>query len=189
MRPAELLRIDPATGVETLVGPTGTPKDALQALELDRSAAATRLLAGGTALYALHPATGAATLVGGSFGGVRGLAMPQPTSGPDSDDDGVADPEDTCRDVANPEQLDADQDGHGDRCDGDFNNDGVVGAPDLLILGRAFGSQAGVPGFDARADMNSDGLVGGPDLLLWSPGFGKPVAASGLACAGTIPCP
>jgi hypothetical protein len=188
-RPAELLRLDPGTGVETPIGATGTPNDALQALELDRSAPTTRLLAAGAALFTLDATSGAATLVGGSFGGVLGLAMPQPVSGPDSDDDGWPDPEDKCRDLPTFDQSDYDRDGYGDLCDGDFNNDGAVGAPDLLILGRAFATLSGMQGFDARADMNGDGAVGGPDLLLWSPRFGRPVGPSGLACAGTVPCP
>ncbi len=188
-RGPELLTLDPATGVETLIGPTGTPNGALQALELDRSAATTRLLAAGAALYSVDPATGAATGLGGSFGAVRALAMPQPTSGPDSDDDGWPDPEDNCRDLVNSDQVDVDQDGYGNLCDADFTNDGWVGAPDLLILGRGFASQAGEPTFDPRADMNGDGRIGAPDVLLWAPFFLDLPGPSGLACAGTIPCP
>jgi hypothetical protein len=188
-RGPELLTLDPASGQQAVIGPTGTPNGALQALELDRSAATTRLLAAGTSLYSVDPASGAATALGGSFAGVRALAMPQPPSGPDSDDDGWPDPEDNCRDRANPDQLDVDQDGYGSRCDGDFNNDGRVGAPDLVIIGRGFASRAGDPLFDPRADMNGDGVIGGPDLMLWAPLFLEPAGPSGLACAGTIPCP
>jgi hypothetical protein len=35
-RPAELVRIDSATGIETVIGPTGTAPSELQSLELDR---------------------------------------------------------------------------------------------------------------------------------------------------------
>src|SRR5262245_36924811 len=188
-RPAELLTVNPATGVEVVIGPTGTPNDALQTLELDRSAPTTRLLAAGTELYSLDPATGAAAPIGGSFASVVALAMPQPTSGPDSDGDGRPDPEDNCRDLANPDQYDADQDGYGNLCDGDFTNDGVVGAPDLLILGRAFGTGGGDVDFDPSADMNGDGVIAVPDVLLWAPLFTGLPGPSGLACAGSVPCP
>ena len=187
-RPPELLTIDPATGVESVIGPTGTAAGALQALELDRGSATPRLLAAGTALYALDPATGAATSLGGSFGSVRELAMPQPAAGPDSDDDGLPDPEDNCRDLANPTQVDADADGYGNLCDGDFNNDGRVGGPDFVQIGSRFGVHTGSASYDAAVDMNADGAIGGPDLALWAPTFGDPPGPSGLACAGVIPC-
>ena len=188
-RPPELLRIAPATGVETLVGPTGTPTGALQELELDRAASGTRLLAAGSALYQIDTTTGAATALGGSFSGVRGLAMQQPVSGPDSDDDGVPDPEDDCRDLANSEQIDSDADGYGNLCDGDFDNSGAVGLLDFLSLGSAFGSRVGEPAYRPVVDLNSDGAIGMPDLLLWAPGFGKPAGPSGLGCAGSPACP
>jgi hypothetical protein len=187
-RPPELLTIDPATGVESVVGPTGTAAGALEALELDRGSPTPRLLAAGTALYALDPATGAATSLGGFFGSVRELAMPQPASGPDSDDDGLPDPEDKCRDLANPTQVDADADGYGNLCDGDFNNDGRVGGPDFVQVGSRFGVHIGDASYDAAVDMNADGVIGGPDLALWAPFFGDPPGPSGLACAGVIPC-
>jgi hypothetical protein len=188
-RAPELLTLDPGTGVEAVIGPTGTANGELQSLELDRSSATTRLVAAGATLYGVDPATGAATPVGGSFGAVRALAMPQPTSGPDSDDDGSPDPEDNCRDLANAEQLDTDQDGYGNACDGDFTNDGRVGGPDLLILGRSFATHVGDADYDARADMNGDGAIGGADVALWAPLFLSQPGPSGLSCAGTIPCP
>ncbi len=188
-RPAELLSVDPATGVETVIGPTGTADGALQALELDRTAPSTRLIAAGTAVYSLDPVTGTATLLGGSLAGARALAMPDPISGPDWDNDGVADAADNCNVVSNSAQIDSDLDGFGNGCDGDFDNDGVIATSDFLVIRRAFGSEAGASEFQPGADMDGDGIVGITDFIRWLRGFGAAPGPSGLACAGTPPCP
>jgi len=82
---------------------------------------------------------------------------------PDADGDGIPDVLDKCmvdsRNVAMT--CDTDQDGYGNVCDGDFNQDGLVNATDF---GMFF-----VPKFKGALG----GAVAGP---------------SGLACAGTIPC-
>ena len=44
----------------------------------------------------------------------------------DFDGDGVKDPDDTCPDIANPDQVDQDLDGLGDACDDDIDGDGLA---------------------------------------------------------------
>lgn len=74
-RGVELLTIDRGTGLESVIGATGTPASALQSLGIDTASTPAKLFAAGTQLYELNTATGQATLVGGSFSGtVWGMA-------------------------------------------------------------------------------------------------------------------
>ena len=88
----------------------------------------------------------------------------------DSDNDGVDDALDNCAFRGNPNQVDADADGYGNFCDGDFNNDDFVNLPDLRYLIQKMGTD------DPEVDMNSDGIVDMDDVeifkttWLFSPG-------------------
>ena len=120
--------------------------------------------------------------IGLSFGTFAG-------SVPDVDSDGVPDQYDNCDVVPNGPlsgscsgQEDADQDGYGTACDGDLNNNLLVGVEDLGDILIALG------GTDPEADFNCNTLVGVEDLgdlLVW---LGGVPGSSGLACAGTVPC-
>ena len=102
------------------------------------------------------------------------------------DYDGVPDAVDNCMCVNNHDQCDTDQDGDGNACDPDINNDGVVGGPDYGPVTASFGK----PGHPTNpADVNCDGVVGGPDYGPITANFGGAPGISGLSCAGTIPCP
>jgi hypothetical protein len=110
----------------------------------------------------------------------------------DTDEDGLFDDEDNCITAANgPDaldrggnaQLDTDADGFGNLCDGDLNNSGQV---DFLDLGRLKSQFFSV---DPDSDLNGDGVVDFLDLGLMKTLFFRPPGPSGLACAGTVPCP
>ncbi len=107
----------------------------------------------------------------------------------DTDLDGVLDPLDNCRIIANPTQLDTDQDGYGNICDADLNNSGTVTTADFGLLRSVLGQPATFSPLTAAADMNGSGTVTTADFGLLRARLGTPPGPSGLACAGTIPCP
>lgn len=80
----------------------------------------------------------------------------------DSDGDGKADPVDNCIYVSNADQRDTNQDGYGNICDADLNNDGIVNSSDALQL-LASTSQ---PYARGDADLNGDGLINSTDLQI-----------------------
>lgn len=101
----------------------------------------------------------------------------------DTDADGVFDFEDNCINVANgpdlpdlggSSQLDTDEDGYGNYCDGDFDNDGFVNFADLATLKSAFAT------VNALIDMDGNGFVNFSDLAAFKAGFGQSPGPSGL---------
>ena len=108
----------------------------------------------------------------------------------DSDGDGIFDPNDNCVNHPNPDQCDSNLDGLGNLCDPDTTNEGDVGVPDFNDLRSNFGQACPTPwGHCADADFNCDGVVGVPDFNILRSLFGSSPGPSGLACAGTVPCP
>ncbi|MFK8030013.1 MAG: thrombospondin type 3 repeat-containing protein [Gammaproteobacteria bacterium] len=95
----------------------------------------------------------------------------------DNDGDGVNDSADNCFLVANSDQVDTDNDGYGNACDADFNNDCVVNFIDIGAFADEF------LGTNALFDLNGDGAVNFLDYttltnqFLQTPG---PGLASGL---------
>lgn len=76
----------------------------------------------------------------------------------DTDGDAIVDHRDNCVGSANAGQRDTDDDGFGNLCDADLNDDCIVNATDLGILKSQFFSS------NANADFNGDGAVNVIDL-------------------------
>lgn len=128
----------------------------------------------------------------------------------DADGDGLGDVCDNCLHVPNYAQEDWDQDGFGNPCDPDLDNDGLLQVEvDLAIVlqcqGGAMDCMArlafpDLPGGQSApdlrgkialiADLNGDALVDADDATAWHRlAENTELRASGLACAGTVPCP
>ena len=79
--------------------------------------------------------------------------------GPDSDDDGMADPCDNCPDVANPDQADQDGDAVGDVCD---NCESISNPDQADFDGDGFGDVC-------DADIDDDGVPNEDDVCDYTP--------------------
>lgn len=78
----------------------------------------------------------------------------------DIDDDGIIDVADNCSALANSDQRDTDEDGLGNRCDGDLDQSCMVDFLDLRQLRTLLFSD------DGNADLNGDGIVDLEDQAL-----------------------
>jgi hypothetical protein len=98
----------------------------------------------------------------------------------DTDGDGIADlfdvEADNCTEVVNVPQRDTDNDGYGNMCDPDFDQNGVVDPFDFSLLKSRFGQ----PGFPDQ-DLNGNGIVDPGDFSRLKSMFGQPPGPSGLA--------
>jgi hypothetical protein len=79
------------------------------------------------------------------------------TEDTDSDQDGIGDNGDNCPVVANPDQVDQDQDGLGNACDGDDDNDGVDDELDAFPLDSTETIDTDNDGIGNNADLDDDG--------------------------------
>ena len=105
----------------------------------------------------------------------------------DRDGDGVPDAEDNCRDLPNADQRDTDGDGYGNRCDPDFDNDGVVrrfgsgsSPSDLARIEQSKLTKLYVPNFDLDGDGEVDDEDGAAAALFCD----LPPGPSGVAPRG-----
>jgi hypothetical protein len=107
----------------------------------------------------------------------------------DQDGDGVIDPNDNCVEVANTDQRDSNLDGYGNLCDTDYDGDEVVGLADYGIFKLAFGKSIPDPAYNPDVDAVGDGAIGLFEFGLFKLSLGRAPGPSGLACAGSPPCP
>ena len=92
----------------------------------------------------------------------------------DTDGDTVFDHLDNCTLIGNTDQRDTDNDGYGNACDPDFDNNLIVNASDLAFFKTKFFTS------DPDADLNGDGVVNAADLATLKIFFFKPPGPSAL---------
>lgn len=92
---------------------------------------------------------------------------------PDSDNDGITDDVDNCIQTPNSNQRDSNNDGFGNLCDADLDNNGFVNFADLSLFKAAFGSN------DADADFDGNGFVNFADLAMFKAMFGQQPGPAG----------
>jgi len=90
----------------------------------------------------------------------------------DADGDGIDDTLDNCTSVANAGQEDTDYDGHGNICDGDFDQTCMTNFSDLSLMKAGFFSA------DSNLDLDGSGSVNFNDLALIKPMFFSPPGPS-----------
>ena len=92
------------------------------------------------------------------------LALPTASLAVDTDGDGVDDAVDNCLEWSNPAQEDGDGDGCGDICDGDFDQSGEAGAPDLAAFLSRYTASVGDAAYDAAYDFDKNETI---EFLDW----------------------
>lgn len=100
---------------------------------------------------------------------------------PDTDTDLVRDFLDNCSLDPNADQFDSNDDGFGNICDADINDDGIVDLQDLAELRLAFLTQPENPAWNPHADFNNDSAVDLIDASIMRVRFLLAPGPSGIA--------
>ncbi len=101
----------------------------------------------------------------------------------DVDSDGISDDADNCVNESNPTQLDTDNDGYGNLCDGDLNNDGETNTLDLNLYKLSHRTTAGEVKYNVNADFNGDNKINTLDLNIYKLLHRRP---PGPSCCGLV---
>lgn len=107
----------------------------------------------------------------------------------DADGDLVPDGFDNCDQVSNgpndgSNQVDTDNDGYGNACDADYDQNNAVTATDFGPFIAALGTSN-----DLRTDHDGNGQTTALDFSTFLTQLGQTTpGTSGLGCAGTVPC-
>jgi len=100
----------------------------------------------------------------------------------DTDGDGIVDTKDNCTEVANEDQRDTDNDGFGNICDPDLNNDGIVDAADQEIFLVSINTGPGEENYNEHADFDGLGqFISGVDNTILRSYLNGPPGPSGIA--------
>ncbi len=109
---------------------------------------------------------------------------------PDADLDGINDNDDNCLGVVNSSQRDDDEDGYGNLCDADHDQNCVVGGSDVSLTFAALGTGAPwAPKNSGAFDVDENGTVGGSDVSSTFGDLGGAPGPSARACADCTAAP
>jgi hypothetical protein len=97
----------------------------------------------------------------------------------DADADAAYDDQDNCINAANAGQIDSDNDGFGNHCDGDLDNNGWTNAFDTPLFREQIGQPSVAPTYNI-ADLNANGYVNAFDIPLFRSLLGSAPGPSGL---------
>ncbi len=105
----------------------------------------------------------------------RVVSLPVGNDVGDADSDGIGNSFDNCIVLANADQRDTNGDGYGNRCDGDFDNNGNTDFADLALMKEVFFTPS------ADEDMDGNGSVDFGDLAVLKSLFFMPPGPSSQA--------
>jgi hypothetical protein len=112
--------------------------------------------------------------------------------GGDTDSDGACEALglDNCTAISNPGQRDDDEDGYGNICDADVNQDCGIGAPDITgVFSHLSESAVWIPKNRGAYDINEDNGVGAPDITAVFSNLSGSPGPSSRACADCTATP
>lgn len=114
------------------------------------------------------------------------FGLPRCSDRTDIDGDRVCDLDDNCVLIPGQTQTDADGDGYGNLCDGDFDNSGLVILADFNTFRSCFNNFQPPPAADpscTESDMHSTGTIVPGDFNLFRTTLNrKPIAIRGPSC-------